>query len=267
MDTPVWPLIAVRRGFRFRIPLAIRKRAFGYNLLCPVSSRRSQVDPEAAQLVLVAITAVAVITWLMGLRFLVVTYRAGEAGQGDDNPVSDLPAPSSGNRLNGTAEVDGQPAVLATKTASALAKSSPFGPVKITEKNDNHITFEHLGTGRVNQLAGRWLRRGEFRFLPVGQGRSRVEWTAELSKMDWLLRWGALFQVLGLIALVVGGWAISTYVVSSPDLAVRWQTVQMVQTVHFLWPPFLFGTLYRRGMKEVAAQFEALACNLPYYGA
>jgi hypothetical protein len=71
---------------------------------------------------------------------------------------------------------------------------------------------------------------------------------------------------LGLIALAVGGWAVFTYVASSPEPAVRWQTVQMVHVVHFLWPPFLFGALYRRGMQGVAAQFEALAHNLPYYG-
>src|SRR5262249_33300367 len=43
-----------------------------------------------------------------------------------------------------------------------------------------------------------------------------------------------------------------------------WQTFQMAQAVHFLWPPFLFGALYRQG-RRAAAQFEALAHNLPYY--
>jgi hypothetical protein len=61
-------------------------------------------------------------------------------------------------------------------------------------------------------------------------------------------------------------WAVFTYLVSAPEPAVRWQTLQMLQVVHFLWPPFLFGALYRRGMKEVTAQFEAVAYNLPYYG-
>jgi hypothetical protein len=78
----------------------------------------------------------------------------------------------------------------------------------------------------------------------------------------WL---GGLFQAAGLLALVVGCWAVYTYVASSPDPAVRWQTFQMAQAVHFLWPPFLCGGLYRRGARAVAAQFEALAHNLPYY--
>lgn len=59
---------------------------------------------------------------------------------------------------------------------------------------------------------------------------------------------------------------IYTYVASSPNPATRWQTLQMLQAVHFLWPPFLFGALYRRGVKEVVAQLEALVHNLPFYG-
>jgi hypothetical protein len=155
--------------------------------------------------------------------------------------------------------------MLASRAASILAKGSPLGPLKIVEKTHDHITFERLGPGMVNQPSSRWFRRGELRFSALGQGRCRVEWSAELAGMGWLLGLGALFQVLGLLALVIGGWAIYTYVVSSPEPAVRWQTIQMVQAVHFLWPPFLFGVLHRRGMREVAAQLEALAHNLPYY--
>jgi hypothetical protein len=77
---------------------------------------------------------------------------------------------------------------------------------------------------------------------------------------------GALFQIVGLVAIVGGCWLMFTYVVASPNPDVRWQTFQMLQVGHFLWPPFLFGALYRRGRRETAAQFEALAGNLPYSG-
>lgn len=216
------------------------------------------MDPEAAQILLLAITAVAFVVWLIGFQFLAGSLRAGKPTSSDETEVST-------NVLTGSAEVEGQPGVLAAKAASVLAKGNPIGPVKIVDKTDDHIVFERLGPGVVNQPASRWFRRGELRFASVGQGRSRVEWAVELANMGWLLALGALFQVLGLVVIVVGCWAISTYVVSSPDPAVRWQTFQMVQVVHFLWPPFLFGGLYRRGRREVAAQFEALANNLPYY--
>jgi hypothetical protein len=224
------------------------------------------VDPEAAQILLLAITAVAVIVWLIGLRFLVASARAGKPGPGDENAETDFSPSAATNQLTGSAEVEGQPGVLAARAASVLAKGNPFGPIKIVEKTASRIVFERLVPSVVNQPASRWFRRGELRITPLGQGRSRVEWAVELTNMGWLLKLGALFQVLGLVAIAVGCWAIYTYVVSSPDPAVRWQTLQMLQVSHFLWPSFLVGGLYRRGRREVAARFEALAHNLPYYG-
>jgi hypothetical protein len=220
------------------------------------------VTPETAQILLVAIVAVASIVWMIGLRFLFVSYRVGK-------PVpSDGLSPMTEGSLTGSAEVDGRAEVLATKAASLLAKGGvfAFGPIKITEKTADRIAFERLGPEAGNQNPAGWFRQGELHFTQVRQGRSRVEWAVELSSRAWLLWLGGLFQVLSLIALVVGGWAMYTFVVSSPEPAIRWQTVQMLQVVHFLWPPFLMGLLYRRGMRAVAIQFEALANNLPYYG-
>jgi hypothetical protein len=86
----------------------------------------------------------------------------------------------------------------------------------------------------------------------------------EPANQGWLLWLGGLFQAAGLVALVTGAWAVYTFLASSPVPAARWQTFQMLQAGHFLWPPFLSGALYRRGTTAVAAQFQALAHNLPY---
>jgi len=75
-----------------------------------------------------------------------------------------------------------------------------------------------------------------------------------------------LIQLLGLVALGVGFWLIRTCVVTHPNPGVRAQAVQMVQAVHFLWPPFLCGALYRRGRSTIRNGFEVLIHNLPYYG-
>jgi hypothetical protein len=75
---------------------------------------------------------------------------------------------------------------------------------------------------------------------------------------------GGIVQIVGLVGLIAGCWAMSTYVATSPEPAVRWQSLQMLQVVHVLWPPFLFGGLYRRGVRGVRAEFEALVNNLPY---
>ena len=75
----------------------------------------------------------------------------------------------------------------------------------------------------------------------------------------------AIFLVLGVIALVTGFVLVNTLVVPNRDPAVRGQTLQMLQVGHFLWPPFLFGGLYRRQYTAVRARFDTLIHNLPYY--
>jgi hypothetical protein len=216
------------------------------------------MPPEAAQLVLLAITVIAVLVWAISLHFLVGAFQAGRARP--TNEFADRESAPSANTLTGSAAVDQPPAVLTTRAAAVLAKTSPFGTIKIVEKTEDRITFERLGP------TNRWLRRGELRFAATGPGRSRVDWAAELNSMNWLLSLGVLFQLLGASAVVTGYALISTYVVSSPNGAVRWQTIQMLQVMHFIWPPFLFAGLYRRGRREIAAQFEGLVHNLPYSG-
>jgi len=214
------------------------------------------------------ITALAAATWLIGLQFLWSSAKKGQPSEGTPHGRSEDSEASASRRLVGSAEVDGEASSLAAKAASLLAKGTvfPFFPVKIMEKSEDHIRFEPVGPGGGGQSPLGWFRQGLLWFTPLGQGRTRADWAAELTDTGRQLWLGGLFQVLGLIALVVGFWAIHTYVVSSPDPAERWQTVQMLQVSHFLWPPFLFGALYRRGRQEVAARFEALVHNLPYFG-
>jgi hypothetical protein len=38
----------------------------------------------------------------------------------------------------------------------------------------------------------------------------------------------------------------------------------MIQVIHFLWPPFLCGALYRQRRRSVKEGFEALLQNLPF---
>jgi hypothetical protein len=224
------------------------------------------MDPEVARVVLAVITAAGAVVWLAGLQFLLASSRARRSGTRHDPAEVALAGGPPEGWLAGSAEVEGQASALASRAAAVLAQSSPsaFGPVMILEKADDHVRFEQAGVGVGNRPAGQWFRRGELRFTPLGPGRTRVEWAVEPADLRWLLWLGGLFQAAGLAALVIGAWAVYTFLASSPDPAARWQTFQMLQAVHFLWPPFLFGALYRRGTTAVAAQFEALAHNLPY---
>jgi len=226
------------------------------------------MDSDTAKVVLIGITALAVIVWLMGFSFLASSARKAQPEGGVGGSEVEDSGSSKTNVLTGVAEVEGQAGLLAARTASLLARLALFPnvPLKIVEKSDSHVRFERLEPGAEGQVGDRWLRQGQFSFVPLSGGRSRVEWAVELANMLWLLRLGALFQVAGLIGIIAGCWVILNYVVASPDPSLRWQTVQMVQVVHFLWPPFLFGALYRRGRRDVAARLQALANNLPYLG-
>jgi hypothetical protein len=218
------------------------------------------MDTEAAQLVLRAITALAAVVWLLGLWFLLASCRLGQKKE-DQTVAEDSFEALPRNSLTGSAEVDGEARALATKAALVLASAtaSPFGPVKIVEKADHRIRFTSVGMGTAS-----WFCEGQLSFTPVGQRRTSIAWGIELTPRNWLLWLGGAFQVAGLIALVTGYWAIDTFFVSSPNPSLQWQTLQMLQVAHFLWPPFLFGALYRVRRRTVEAHLEAWANNLAY---
>jgi hypothetical protein len=219
------------------------------------------MDPEAAELVLAVITAIGAVVWLIALSFLIASARARTAGSDEGGLADEWPP----DWLFGSAEVEGDAAELSTRAAALLVRGTTFPgvPLKIVEKTDRHVRFERAGASPGSRSVG-WVLRGELRFTPVAAGRTRVAWGAEPVALRWLLWLGGAFQAAGLVVLVTLCWALGTWVASSPDPTVRWQTFQMFQAVHFLWPPFLFGGLYRMGRRWVAAQLDALAHNLPH---
>ena len=107
------------------------------------------------------------------------------------------------------------------------------------------------------------FRRGRFRLTPSGS-RTRVEYAIETPSGRILLGFGWLFVLLGLVALASAGTLMFGYVLPNPNPEVRGQAFQMVQVVHFLWPPFLFGSLSRQPARFIRGRVEALVHNLPY---
>src|SRR5262249_57083096 len=108
------------------------------------------------------------------------------------------------------------------------------------------------------------FRRGEIRFQDRPGNRTRIDYNVAIPDHKGLLWGGFLVQALGLIALVVGFWLLEGQVVHSPNPATRIQVVQGVQVCHFLWPPFLFASLYRRPRRALRSAFDAFVHNLPY---
>ena len=223
------------------------------------------MDAQTAQLVLYAITAIGAVVWLAGLRFLIASYRAGKPPPAEQ---FDLGEPPPDNLVLGAVEVEGRPADLAREAASVLAKENmgPPGQLKILQRTDDRVAFEGIGQHPGSRSLGQCAGRGQLRFRPAGGDRTCIDYRIELSGGRGLLLGGAICQLTGLIALIVGFWAIGAYVVPNQDPAIRGQTFQMAQVVHFLWPPFLFGALYRRRRRAVRDGLEILIHNLPYHG-
>src|SRR5262245_16452255 len=225
----------------------------------PCRKREAFVSAETAQTVLVAIAAVGAVVWLVGLWFLAGSYKAGTTVPDPmTDPFADIERQGA-NWLLGNVELNGQPAALKESAASRLTKASS-GCLRIVEQSGNRVAFE-----RVGPLLGGLPERGELRFSSPASNRTRIDYAVEIQGRRWLLRVGALFQVLGLVALVGGYWALQEFCVPSPNPDIRTQAVQMVQAIHFLWPPFLFGGLYRRTRKATRDAFETLLYSLPQY--
>ena len=227
------------------------------------------MDIETARTILFLITGIGIVAWMGGVRFLVASRRAGKPAIDDRFDLPDHKASQSKtfqSLIFGTAEVDGEPAALADRAATALAKGTglPFGPLKILEKSERQLRFEGGLVDPSGKGVGQLVRRGQLQFTRQRDDRTTVDYGVEISGGRGLLIGGAVCLSLGLIALIVGFVLINQYVVSSPKPAVRGQTFQMLQTIHFLWPPFLFGWLYQLRFRAVRGAFDTFVHNLPY---
>ena len=160
----------------------------------------------------------------------------------------------------GHAEIPGTPADLSAKAAAILAKEQ----LKIVERTETRVVFEGAGPGLMSAV-GQYVRRGELRLTAIGGDRTGVDYAIAVPEGRTLLKVAALVQILGLVALAGGFYLMTTLVVPSPNPAVRAQSLQMMQVIHFLWPPFLFGGVYRMRRRAVQARFEILVNNLPYF--
>jgi hypothetical protein len=210
-------------------------------------------------LVLYAIAAIALVIWLFGLQFLLATGRRTnvETWAEEDETGAELgDAP-----VRGSAEVDGQPAQLAAKAAAHLAGRgmAMLGPVKILEQTDQRVAFE-----AAPHLGGRFVRHGVIEFQERGPGRTQIDYTIMVPKRTGLLAAAWIVQIAGLLALVIGFAVLHLWVAPHPNPAVHWQSVQMLQVVHLLWPPFLLAGLYRRVQTQVRTTMDTLVHNLPY---
>jgi len=215
------------------------------------------MSSETAQTVLVIICVVAAVVWLTGLWFLLSSFRSGSPASGQMEEDFGSGESPSKDWARGRVEIEAPIQGLADKAAAALVKLSS-GAISVSDKTQDRLSFKRVGP----PMAG-LPERGEIQLSSLGSNRTQADYAIEQRGYVGLLWGGAIFQALGLIALVAGGWAVYEYCVLSPNPELRAQSLQMIQICHFLWPPFLFGGLYRARRRIQVNQMWFLLRNLP----
>ncbi len=224
------------------------------------------MDPATARTILLILTGVAAAIWLAG--FTVVTLVSRSAGTDapeldhisaeDDLARSRHASPS----FRGSAEVEGTPEELSAKLAAVLANWMVPGSITIEERTSDRLRF--LSARGMPGFGIARCDEGLVTFKPVSATRTLVSYTINYPTRRWMILLAKLFLLLGLAAIIVGYWALSTYAIPSPNPGARAQVIQMFQTIHFLWPPFLFAFLHRQLRRMAQTQMQATIQNLPY---
>ena len=232
------------------------------------------MSPEAAWTTLVEIAGVGAAVWVVTALAFFAMVRARPARDGTDLPLTrarGVEGPRGNDLLTGQVEVEGRSEDLARKLAEALGRNGLAGRVvRVLERSSDRVVFEVLSVptnlAAIGRSAGqgRTPVRGEVVFAAAGSGRSHAGFALASGSGHWLVVCGWLFLALGLVALVGGFLLLRALVIVSPNPGTRAQAVQMVQCVHLLWPPWLFGLLYRRGRDALHGSLSALLANLPY---
>ncbi len=214
---------------------------------------------ETAEMLFFAIVVVMAAVWLIGTRFAFSRFRA-HADTEEQFGESDA------GMLTGEALLEKTGEALEKKIAARLAAaSSPLGIplVKITECTSKQVTFERQRGARGYGLVT--FGSGTITLTREGGG-TRVRYEVDLSRFLSVMRlvtslvcfgYGGLFVIAAPIVL----WYL---VVHHEDPNVRWQTLQTLQMVHGVWPPFLMGSLVSRARTTTTAYFDALLENLKF---
>ena len=114
----------------------------------------------------------------------------------------------------------------------------------------------------VRGIPAHGLGTGEMWFSMQTSQNTHVEYAVEVATGTVLITLARVMNVVSLVAVTIGYFAISKWVI--PDPLNRTQVFQMLQTIHFLWPPFLFAGLYRYQYAAVAGEVETFVHNIPY---
>jgi|GEM_PF-6068248 len=227
---------------------------------------------QAAQITIVAIAAISLVAWSLAFRFLQRSERIcrGKAEKDDDPferpqtfgaelPQADDPYIITGERVVKIAAkklAEGMPPRL-------LDQTQMLGQVRLVSVTENQIDFEVLVRDRANMKSKRHvLLTGQITFEPISVSQTRIKYQLSPRRVRTLLSIGRIVNFLSLFLIAGLGWGLWAFVASSDDPGMRIQSVQMMQVVHMLWPPFLFGGIARRMHNSPKQEIETIIDNV-----
>jgi hypothetical protein len=220
------------------------------------------MSEEAARAVVWLVTIVALGVWMSAVRFVARVRNAGRRREETERFVFD-PRETRSNQLVGHVVVQAPVMGLSEKLARALAQPqiSQFGAVKVTSVDADRVAFEQVERDRQSGLR---IGAGEIRLLPAGPTTSVAHYRAAIEPGRGRLFAASIVLAAGLPAIGAMWLAMEYFVVSNPHPQVRWQSLQSLQLVHILWPPFQLAALDRASRTAATARIEAMLVNLPH---
>lgn len=137
-------------------------------------------------------------------------------------------------------------------TTAVGSRGGMSGPARIVSRARDQLVFTHRALG---------IEEGRIRLTRLGPERTRARLEVRLGAIRHLLTAGLWVSGASLLALVLGYLLLDARVAAAEDAALRMQSWQLVQSVHLLWPPFLFAALYRYRTRFALEHVETLLRN------
>ena len=207
---------------------------------------------ETARLIFHLILGAEIVAWVIAAHFSMRALTDGE-----------------GSVLGGELEAEGEPEGLSRRIAESLAAGA--GPLaqgfKLTERTEGRIAFERAMPGAISGRAQAVIDSGLVTFERTASGKVRIAYAAKVERQLRVTRIGLLVCLAaGLVALCVGAALVWVLVIPSETPGVRWQVFQTLQVAQFLWEPWLFLGLRRRGKRIAKAYLDTIVSNAALLG-
>lgn len=249
------------------------------------------MSTQTAQLIIIVISVAAVIVWGIALRFLQRTDRIcrglADRQADDTDPFTsmktfgdeDLRAARSG--MDGSGEIGDSVAdnpylvrgeEVVNLPVGTLADEIPrqliqqpavLGQVKLNEVTARSIEFEGVMSNNYNKHGGpRTFKNGLITLDPLGETQTRVTYRITPVGAGIMLLIGRIINLISLVVIIALGSVLWIFVAGNEEPAIRVQSVQMFQVIHFLWPPFLFAGLARILRKRLEQGIKTMINNI-----